>query len=99
MLMVLAPSLITASRTRQRKSGSERLPSSGENSMSSRCLRAKRTDPALDVTIIGAAQAGHRRVFDHPRNRLYRLEIAVRRSREARLDYIHAHAFQLPRDT
>src|SRR6266852_3860746 len=51
-----------------------------------------------DVAIVGTAQAGHRRVLDHARNRLHRLEIAVRRGREARLDHIHAHAFQLPRN-
>src|SRR5213594_4018059 len=58
----------------------------------------ERIDPALDVAIVGAAQAGHRRLFDHARNRLHRLEIAVRRSREARLDHIDAHALQLPRN-
>ena len=42
-LIVVAPSLITASRTRQRKSTSERLPSSGLNSTSSVNWRAKRT--------------------------------------------------------
>jgi len=43
MLMVVAPSLITASSTRQRKSRSERLPSSGENSTSGQAFLAKRT--------------------------------------------------------
>src|SRR5438067_873632 len=43
MLMVVAPSLITVSSTRQRKSSSERLPSSGENSTSGHAFFAKRT--------------------------------------------------------
>ena len=42
--MVVAPSLITASSTRQRKSSSERLPSSGENSTSGHAFLAKRTE-------------------------------------------------------
>src|SRR6478735_4200042 len=42
--MVVAPSLITASSTRQRKSTSERLPSSGENSMSGQWFLAKRME-------------------------------------------------------
>ena len=42
MLIVVAPSAITASSTRHRKSGSDRYPSSGENSTSSVRLRAKR---------------------------------------------------------
>jgi hypothetical protein len=43
MLMVDAPSLITASMMRQRKSSSDRPASSQENSTSSMPLRAKRT--------------------------------------------------------
>src|SRR3972149_237367 len=43
MLMVVAPSSITASSTRHRKSCSERLPSSGENSTSGQAFLAYRT--------------------------------------------------------
>ena len=43
MLIVVAPSLITASSTRQRKSTSDRLPSSGLNSTSGQWLRANFT--------------------------------------------------------
>ena len=56
--MVVAPSAITASRTRHRKSGSERLPSSGENSTSAQCLRAKRTASfACSSTCSGARRS------------------------------------------
>src|SRR5882672_8789692 len=58
----------------------------------------ERIDPALDVAIVGAAQPGHRRVLDRARNRLHRLEIAVRRGREARFDHVDAHPLQQPRD-
>src|SRR5688500_3290325 len=44
MLMVLAPSLITASSTRHRKSRSEREPSSGEDCTSGQALFASRTE-------------------------------------------------------
>src|SRR6266853_1033452 len=67
MLMVVAPSLITDSITRQRKSGSERLAASGENSMSSRCLRAKRTDSvACSSTCAGVMRSFSSLVIEAP---------------------------------
>jgi hypothetical protein len=58
MLMVVAPSLITASMMRQRKSRSERPASSQENSTSSMPLRANRTAlVAATITSSGAMRS------------------------------------------
>src|SRR6185503_624981 len=58
----------------------------------------QRIDPALDVLVVGAAQARHGRVLDDVGDRPHRLEIAVRRGREACLDHVDAHALQRPGD-
>jgi len=51
MLTVPAPAAITASTTSARNAGSVRDASSGENSMSSTYLRARRTAPAASFKI------------------------------------------------
>jgi hypothetical protein len=55
-------------------------------------------DAALDVAVVRAAQAAHGRVLDNVGDRAHRLEVAVRRGREAGLDHVDAHALQGTRD-
>src|SRR6185369_14276688 len=55
-------------------------------------------DAALDVAVVGAAQATDGRILDDVGDRAHRLEVAVGRGREARLDHVDAHALQRARD-
>src|SRR5205085_554598 len=58
----------------------------------------QRVDAALDVAVVRAAQAADGRILHHAGDGLDGLEVAVRRSREAGLDHVDAHALQRPRD-
>src|SRR5688500_4961077 len=58
----------------------------------------QRIDAALDVAVVGAAQAAYRRVLHRVGDGAHRFEIAVRRGGEAGLDHVDAHALQRARD-
>src|SRR5678809_933021 len=87
MLMVVAPSLITASSTRQRKSMSEREPSSGENSTSGQCLRAHR----LEVAVRRGRKARLDHVDPHALQGARDAQLLVARHRGARALLAVAH--------
>ena len=53
---------------------------------------------AAHVVLVGAREPAHGAVLDDARHRPHRLEIAVARGRESRLDHVDAHALELARD-
>src|SRR5574338_210825 len=110
MLTVVAPASIAASSSRQRKSGSERPASSGENSTLSVYSRAQRTAfTAWSSTCSGVIRSficmwigelvpPDGALGGRPGDVVHGGEIAVRRCREARLDDVDAQPLELPRD-
>ena len=64
-----------------------------------RIAAPERLGGTRDVAVVGARQRAHRvESLMCVGNRLDRLEVAVRRGREAGLDHVHAQALELPRD-
>ena len=59
---------------------------------------ADRVPGRVDVLDVGARQTGHNRAFDLPGDRLYGLEVAGARDREAGLDDVDAQAGELVGD-
>src|SRR5687768_11797132 len=53
---------------------------------------------AADVILVCAREPADRGILDGLGDRPHRLEIAVARRGEARLDHVHAHALELARD-
>src|SRR5919198_3118655 len=58
----------------------------------------ERVDAALDVAVVRPAQAADGGLLHGIGDGAHRLEVAVGGGREARLDYVHAHALERARD-
>ena len=63
-----------------------------------RLAALQRLGGARDVAVVGARERAHGRALDRLGDRLHRLEVAVRRRREAGLDDVDLEPLELARD-